>query len=145
MTQSGAPHAITDAFFDALMRRDVAGVEALWHQGGTVSAAFNPNGDTTDEAVRCAPHALHLAAFLKNYDQIAFHDIVPSAAQDGLTIWVETRGALRVATTQTPYCNRYVFKFTIEDGRIRHLVEFANTVTQNLHGHAAAVARSLAK
>jgi ketosteroid isomerase-like protein len=84
---------------------------------------------------------VHLASFLKNYDLIEFHDIAPSVAADGVTVWVETRGALRVAPTQTPYNNRYVFKFTIEDGRIRRLVEYANPVTQSLHGHSAAVAR----
>jgi ketosteroid isomerase-like protein len=135
-----ATNIVTD-FFAALSRRDSVAVGTFWHDDGTVSAAFNPNGDTGDDAIRSAPHALHLVLFLKNYDEIAFHDILPSVADGGDTIWVETRGDLRVAATGTAYQNRYVFKFTIEGGRIKRLVEYANTVTQNLHGNKAATAK----
>jgi ketosteroid isomerase-like protein len=124
-------------FFAALARRDVGAVIALWHEDGQVAAAFNPNGDISDEAIRAAPHALFLASFVKNYDQIAFQDIKASATDDGKVVWAETRGQLRVAATGTPYCNRYVFKFTFEAGRIKQLVEYANTITQNLYGHNA--------
>ena len=138
-TQSGED--IVTAFFAGLKQRDSAAVQALWHDDGTVSAAFNPSGETSDDAVRTASNAIFLASFLKNYDEIAFHDIVPSVADGGDTIWVETRGDLRVAVTGTPYRNRYVFKFKIEGGRIKHLVEYANTVTQSLHGNKAVTAK----
>lgn len=139
--QAQSSTTIVHAFFDALGCRDAAAVQVLWHDDGIVAAAFNPTGDISDSAIRSAPNALHLAAFLKNYDEIAFRDIVVSITDGGQTAWAETRGNLRVTATQTPYCNRYVFKFSIDDGRIRRLVEYANTVTQNLHGHSAAVAR----
>jgi ketosteroid isomerase-like protein len=145
VTESELLCATATRLFAALERRDAAAALALWHDDGTVAAAFNPNGDTAPEAIRSAPHAVHLAVFLKNYDVIAFRDVVSSVAGDGVTVWVETRGEMRVAATQTPYQNRYVFKFTIEQGRIRHLLEYANTVTQSLHGAGAAIARSIAE
>jgi ketosteroid isomerase-like protein len=137
MTDSQRAVDLVRYFFASLGRRNVDAVTALWHEDGHVSAAFNASGDTSDEAIRTAPHALFLASFLKNYDQIAFLDIKTSATQDGAIVWAETRGQLRVAATGTPYCNRYVFKFTFEAGRIKQLVEYANTVTQNLYGHSA--------
>jgi ketosteroid isomerase-like protein len=141
MMETQNPTDFVMNFFTALGRRDGSAVSAFWHDDGTVSAAFNPSGDTSDEAIRSAPYALHLVSFLKNYDEIAFHEIVPSVADGGDTIWVETRGDLRVAATGTPYRNRYVFKFTLEGGRIKRLVEYANTVTQSLHGNKAATAK----
>jgi ketosteroid isomerase-like protein len=141
MIETQNPTDFVMNFFAALMSRDGAAVGAFWHDDGIVSAAFNPSGEMGDDAIRSAPHALHLASFLKNYDEIAFHDIVPSVADGGDTIWVETRGDLRVAATSTPYRNRYVFKFTLEGGRIKRLVEYANTATQNLHGNKAATAK----
>jgi ketosteroid isomerase-like protein len=137
MTRPDLAPAIITAFFDALGQRDVTAVTALWHPDGMVVGGFNASGDTGLAAVRAVPNALHLAAILKHYDEIAFGDIVTSVADDGGTVWVETRGALRVAATGAPYCNRYVFKFTVDDGRISRLVEYANTVTQSRHGHAA--------
>lgn len=133
---------LVTSFFAALAARDTSAVQALWHGDGQVSAAFDPTGNTLADRQRWFPYALHLSSFFKNYDQIAFRDIIASVADDGRTIWVETSSELRVGVTQTPYCNRYVFKFSIEDGRIKRLVEYANTVTQNLHGHSAAVARA---
>lgn len=137
MTQTDGTGGLILAFFSALERRDATAITALWHPDGMVVGGFNASGDTSLATVRSVPNALHLAAILKNYDQIAFREIVCSVADDGRTVWVETRGELRVAATGAPYCNRYVFKFSLDDGRISRLVEYANTVTQSRHGHTA--------
>jgi ketosteroid isomerase-like protein len=143
MTTFAPVSSVVVQFFTALEHRDKAVIASIWHPDGVVAAAFDANGETASNAMRSAPQKKYLSAFFDNYDQIAFRDIEVSEARDGCTVWVQTLGELRVAMSGTLYCNRYVFKFTFDGILIKRLDEFANTVTQNLHG-SSAVAKRLA-
>lgn len=50
-------------------------------------------------------------------------------ANDGKTAFVETKGDLIQRDTGASYRNVYVFKLSMQDGRITHVREYANPVT----------------
>jgi ketosteroid isomerase-like protein len=47
---------------------------------------------------------------------------------DGATVFVEGRGDLIMKQTGQPYRNIYVFRFSISDGKITEIREYANPV-----------------
>ena len=47
---------------------------------------------------------------------------------DGTTVFVEGRGDLILEKTGQPYRNIYVFKFSISEGKITEIREYANPV-----------------
>lgn len=128
---------IVAPFFDAVAREDLASVQTFITPDATVQAMFNPNGLNGAEHIRTFPTTAYFGIVSRNYDNIAFSDRVFSVADNGSTVWMEAQGQLVVAATGAPYRNGYVFKLTLENGRIRTIQEWVNTMTLTQQGIAA--------
>jgi ketosteroid isomerase-like protein len=124
-------------FFDAVAREDLAAVQTFITPDATVQAMFNPNGLNGADHIRTFPATAYFGIVSRNYDNIAFADRVFSVADDGRTVWMEAQGQLVVVPSGAPYRNGYVFKLTLENGRIRTIQEWVNTVTLTQQGVTA--------
>jgi Phenazine biosynthesis protein A/B len=65
---------------------------------------------------------------LDNFKQAVMVDRQTFITDDGATVFVEGRGDLILKQTGQPYRNIYVFRFSISDGKITEIREYANPV-----------------
>lgn len=126
--------ALLIEFYTALENEDEARLRSLLAEGAMVHAPYNPNGDASDKAVRSFPAMGYLKMAMKVYDNLVFIDRSYSIADSGSTIWVEAKGRLRVAATNKPYHNRYVFKVEFDNDKILSITEYTNVLTLLNHG-----------
>jgi len=116
-------------FFTALENEDKETALSLLSENAMLHAPYNPNGDTSDRAIRSFPASLYVAGALQTYDNLVFEDRDYSIGDNGNTIWVEAEGRLRVAETGRPYENRYVFKIKLKDETVESITEYTNVAT----------------
>ena len=124
--------------FEAVAAEDLAAAQSYIVQGAPIHAMFNPSGETDASSVRTFPAVAYFGLVTQNYENIVFSDRTYSVADDGKTVWMEANGNLRLEATGTPYLNRYVFKFTLnQEHKITEIREWVNTVTLTQQGIAA--------
>ena len=128
-SNTASPVQLVDTFFTALASEDEALALSLLSPDASLSAPYNPNGDATDAGIRTFPAAMYVAGALQTYDNLVFEDRLYSIADNGSTVWIEAEGRLRVAATGKPYENRYVFKFSLDEGKIISITEYTSVVT----------------
>lgn len=121
-TKSASQHAV-DEFFRALSERDLSIASAV----------------LTKEAVEIIPLAKRLPIHHNGLLEAAEDELNvtkdrvlaienPFRIDDGATVFVEGRGDLVLKQTGQPYRHIYVFRFSISDGKITEIREYANPV-----------------
>jgi ketosteroid isomerase-like protein len=88
------------------------------------------NGGTDPERVFEGKDAVlgYLRLILDNFEQAVVVERHTFITDDGATVFVEGRGDLILKQTGQPYRNIYVFRFSISDGKITEIREYANPV-----------------
>ncbi|MEM6474741.1 MAG: hypothetical protein AAF687_01095 [Pseudomonadota bacterium] len=137
-SESDPVESVIAPLFEAVAAEDLAVAQSYIIEGAPIRAMFNPTGETDAASVRTFPAVAYFGLVTQNYENIVFSDRTYSVADDGKTVWMEANGNLRLEATGTPYLNRYVFKFTLnDDHKITEIREWVNTVTLTQQGITA--------
>ena len=122
-------HAV-DKFFRALADRDVSIASAVFTEKTVEIIPLAMAGGIAPEQVFDGKDAVlgYLQTILDNFKQAVMVDRKTFITDDGTTVFVEGRGDLILEKTGQPYRNIYVFKFSIADGKITDIREYANPV-----------------
>ncbi len=130
-----SPEAVAARFFEALETQDAEALRAVLAEDVTTTLPFGVNGATATDALTryegreaTAAYFGGVAAYLA---EIAFVESQVTPGADGTTVFVENLGDMTFADDR-PYQNRYVWRFTVEDGEITALTEYANPVAAGL-------------
>ena len=128
-TKSASRHAV-DEFFRALSERDLSIAGAVLTEEAVETIPLAMAGGTDPERVFDGKDAVlgYLQTILDNFKQAVMVDRQTFIADDGATAFVEGRGDLILKQTGQPYRNIYVFRFSISDGKITEVREYANPV-----------------
>ena len=128
-TKSASQHAI-DEFFRALDERDLSIASAVFTDEIVEIIPLAMNGETDPERVFEGKGAVlgYLQLILENFEHAVVVDRHTFITGDGDTVFVEGRGDLILKQTGQPYRNIYVFRFSISDGKITEIREYANPV-----------------
>lgn len=128
-TKSASQHAV-DEFFRALSERDVSIAGAVLTKEAVEIIPLAMAGGADPERVFDGKDAVlgYLQTILDNFKQAVMLDRKMFITDDGATVFVEGRGDLILEKTGQPYRNIYVFKFSISDGKITEIREYANPV-----------------
>ena len=128
-TNAASQHAV-DEFFRALSDRDVSVASAVLTDGSVESIPFAMAGGTDPERVFEGKNAVigYLQTILDNFKQAVMVDRKTFITDDGTTVFVEGRGDLILKQTGQPYRNIYVFRFSLLEGKIAEIREYANPV-----------------
>ena len=127
--ESASQYAV-DEFFRALSDRDVSIASAVFTDKTVEIIPLAMAGGTEPEHVFDGKDAVlgYLQTILDNFKQAVMADRKTFITDDGATVFVEGRGDLILKKTGQPYNNVYVFKFSISDGKITEIREYANPV-----------------
>jgi ketosteroid isomerase-like protein len=124
-----ADEAVALSYFSLLVRRDMIALERIWHEDAVQHIPFPPEGlgdfAPTSFVGREAIMDHYRAAFVNRRDHVFWIDHV-HRTRDAGTIIVEAHARSILGETGAVYENNYVCVFTIRDGRITELREYAN-------------------
>jgi len=122
---------IVKAYLDALEEQKVDAIAALLTEDAIIDIPLSNTGDLSPWFVfEGRDRALgYIGTIFQNFGQVKLLDRAVYVAEDGRTVFVETTGDLIQRVKNAGYRNKYVFKFTIRDGRVSHVSEYANPVT----------------
>jgi ketosteroid isomerase-like protein len=116
-------------YFLHLVNRDLDAFEAIWQEDAIQDIPFPPEGFgkfVTPQFIGREEIMRHYrAAFENRRDHVFWIDEV-YRPDDGKTIIIEAHARSVVGETAKVYENSYVCIFTIADGKIERLKEFAN-------------------
>ncbi len=128
-TKSTSEHVV-DEFFRALSDRDVSIAGAVFVEETVEIIPLAMGGGTEPEHVFDGKNAVlgYLQTILDNFKQAVMVIERRLSLTMGATVFVEGRGDLVLKKTGQPYRNIYVFKFSISDGKIAEIREYANPV-----------------
>jgi ketosteroid isomerase-like protein len=77
---------------------------------------------------RAAVVEFWMATLKAGVKSLGSSDVELSITPDGSRLFIEQRGDM-VMPDGTPYKNRYVFRFSIVDGKVNHVREYLNPIT----------------
>lgn len=128
-TMSTSQRAV-DEFFRALSERDLSIASSVLTQDAVETIPFAMSGGINPERVFNGKDAVlgYLQTILDKFSQAVMVDRQAFIADEGTTVFVEGRGDLILKRTSQPYRNTYVFRFSISDGKITEVREYANPV-----------------
>jgi ketosteroid isomerase-like protein len=127
---SSSSLALVEGLFAALQSGDLSPVRPHLAADVTGVLPFAPNGRPEPFRVFRGKDAVlgYLGSVVTMFSQRTLSGLTCHATGDGSTVFAEARGDFVHARTGAPYCNVYVFKFTIGGGLITHITEYANPV-----------------
>jgi ketosteroid isomerase-like protein len=122
---------IAQRFIKAFEERDPDGVVATLHAEATLTIRLHIDGSPKPWYVFEGPE--HIRGYIESvaakFDRVAFLEQVWTAGVEGDAVFVEARGDIQSSAEKLDYRNVYVFKFEVEDGKVKKVVEYANPVT----------------
>jgi ketosteroid isomerase-like protein len=100
------------------------------HQRNSGDHPTSYGGGTDPERVFDGKDAVlgYLQLILDNFKHAVLVDRQTFSTDDGATVFMEGQGDLILKQTGQPYRNIYVFRFSISDGKITEIREYANPV-----------------
>jgi len=121
---------IVTTYLNALEEQDIDALSGLLTEGATIEIPLSNTGDLNPWFLfEGKPAALnYIRTIFQNFAQVKLLDRSVYVAEDGRTVFVEAKGDLIQRSTSASYRNRYVFKFTIRDGKVARVSEYANPV-----------------
>jgi|GEM_PF-810735 len=123
--------------------KDLDALETILADDIVIELPFNESGRNEEGGFRRYEgmqevRGFWTAAFKAEGKSHGMTDVEITINADGSLVFIEGRGNLTMANGKS-YRNRYVFRFLIENGRIRHVREYYNPITS-----AAAFGRMVA-
>lgn len=122
---------IATAYFDALEQQDPTRISGLLCENPTIEIPLSNTGDLAPwfrfegkEAVLS-----YVGTIFSNFETVRLLDREVFADEIRGVIFAEATGDLIQRGTGASYRNRYVFKFTVRDGKVSQVSEYANPVT----------------
>ena len=124
------PRSVVEAFFAAKEAHDLDRLEALFAKDVVYIFPLPASGAQENwfEYVGREATMAYQRRTSEAFSQLRMRDRQITMSEDGRFVFMECRGDY-VTTDGRPYNNVYIFKFTIEDGRIVKAVEYCNPVT----------------
>ncbi len=121
------------AFFKAVATKDTAALANSLTEDAVYEIPFSESGSTEPGQFRRYAGAAAVVEFwtattANGPKSLGPEDVELSVNADGSKVFIEQRGNM-VLSDGRPYRNRYVFRFSIRDGRICHVREYFNPVT----------------
>lgn len=121
------------AFFKAVATKDAAALARCLTDDAVYEIPFSESGSTEPGAFRRYVGASEVIGFwtattTDGPRSLGPEDVELSITADGSRVFIEQRGNM-VLPDGRPYRNKYVFRFSIRDGRISHVREYFNPVT----------------
>lgn len=119
-------------FFKAVATRDAVALADSIADDAVYEIPFSESGSTEPGGFRRYVGAgevieFWMATTANGPKSLGAEDVELSITGDGSRVFIEQRGNM-VLTDGRPYRNRYVFRFSIRDGRISHVREYFNPV-----------------
>jgi ketosteroid isomerase-like protein len=119
-------------FFKAVATRDAAAIADVITEDAVHEIPFSESGSTAPGGFRRYVGTAEVVDFwmtttangLKN---LGAEEVELSITGDGSRVFIEQRGNM-ILSDGREYRNRYVFRFSIRDGRISHVREYVNPV-----------------
>jgi ketosteroid isomerase-like protein len=119
-------------FFKAVAARDAAALAESMTEDVTYEIPFSESGSTEPGGFRRYVGAAEVIEFwmattANGPKSLGAEDVELSITGDGSRVFIEQRGNMVLADGR-PYRNRYVFRFSLREGRICHAREYFNPV-----------------
>jgi ketosteroid isomerase-like protein len=119
-------------FFKAVAARDAAALAQSITEDAVYEIPFSESGSTEAGGFRRYAGTAEVVEFwmattANGPKNLGAEDVELSITGDGSQVFIEQRGNM-VLTDGRPYRNKYVFRFSIRDGRISHVREYFNPV-----------------
>lgn len=119
-------------FFRAIAARDMAALAEGLTEDVVYEMPFSETGSTEPGQFRCFTGRAEVVAFWEQTSATGLRSLPPedvelSITADGGRVFIEQRGNMTTADGKA-YRNRYVFRFDITDGRVRHVREYINPI-----------------
>jgi ketosteroid isomerase-like protein len=126
-----AATATVGEFFRALSSRDIALADAVLDDNVVETIPLSLSGSTDPQQIFEGKSAVldYLQLILDNFENAAIDDVETFVSGDAQTVFVEAKGCLTVKHSAQPYRNNYVFRFSLNNGKITHIRGYANPVT----------------
>lgn len=124
--------AVVNAYFETYEGKDAGALSGLLTDDAGYVTPFSASGDLKPFLDFQGKEAVmgHITEVMGNFSQIAFVNQVFTVSEDFSAVFLEAQGNLVSAKhAGQPYTNKYIFKFDIRNGLIRHITEYANPVT----------------
>ena len=118
-------------YFESMEQHDEAKCASLFTEDVTETIPFNRSGLAEPQAFFNGKREVlgYVRQIFANFRQTRMRNKVYTASADGSTVFCEAQGDLVAAKDSKPYLNLYVFRFTLRDGLIGEIREYANPVT----------------
>jgi ketosteroid isomerase-like protein len=119
-------------FFKAVAARDATALAQSITEDAVYEIPFSESGSTEPGGFRRYVGATEVVDFwmattANGPKSLGAEDVELSITADGSRVFIEQRGNM-VLPDGRPYRNKYVFRFSIQDGRISHVREYFNPV-----------------
>jgi ketosteroid isomerase-like protein len=119
-------------FFKAVATRDAAALAESITEDAVYEIPFSESGSTESGGFRRYVGATEVIDFwmattANGPKSLGAEDVELSITGDGSRVFIEQRGNMVLADGRS-YRNKYVFRFSIRDGRISHVREYFNPV-----------------
>jgi uncharacterized protein len=119
-------------YFQTLRARDLEALAALMTDDVVVEIPFNESGKTDEGAFRVYRGrdqvlGFWATAFKAEGESHGLTETDITVSADGSRVFIEGRGHLTMASRKT-YRNRYVVRFDIVGGKIKHCKEYYNPI-----------------
>jgi ketosteroid isomerase-like protein len=137
---------VAQEFITAFEERDPLGVLATLHPQARLTIRLHIDGSPRPWYVFDGPQ--HIRGYIESvaakFDRVAFRDQMWTMSATGDVVFLETHGDIQSSAEKLDYRNVYVFKFEMEDGKVKDVVEYANPVTYANLGIQDSAAEALA-
>jgi len=132
---AAGPRLAKDAilrFFKAVATRDAAALAQSITDDAVYEIPFSESGSTEPGGFRRYVGVAEVVGFWMATTEngpksLGAEDVELSITADGSRVFIEQRGNM-VLRDGRPYRNKYVFRFSIRDGRVNHVREYFNPV-----------------
>jgi ketosteroid isomerase-like protein len=119
-------------FFKAVAARDATALAQSITEDAVYEIPFSESGSTEPGEFRRYVGTAEVVEFwmattANGPKSLGAEDVELSITADGSRVFIEQRGNM-VLSDGRPYRNKYVFRFSIRDGRISHVREYFNPV-----------------
>ena len=135
MDSAAQPSAVdlARAYLDALQAKDRDRILALLAEDFALEVPCNVSGtnDLSDSWHGLENAAANYDATFRKIEVLQYADLEFTPGRDDRIAFAEGRGVMRMASGR-PYRNIYIFRFDVENGKIRRIREYANPVTAAL-------------
>ncbi|MGO8860453.1 MAG: nuclear transport factor 2 family protein [Acidimicrobiales bacterium] len=118
------------AYLDALQAKDKGAILSVLADDFVLEVPCNVSGtnDFSDSWRGIETASERYDDTFRQIEVLRYTDIEIFGGSDGTVAFAEGLGVMKMATG-LPYENRYVFRFDVEDGKIKRIREYLNPVT----------------